>query len=136
MIRPPQADPLKIGNSKQRTITLEELYANANRADNYCVYSTYITGNCCIMGHLFLLIKQSTSNIRDRTPIALVAYISINSLFASIGFLNLFRSVGYFSAWRRILRNLQWVYLLKSAHLLSVITVSQLNVVSRLCRLL
>ena len=97
-IRPPQADPPKIGNSKQRTITLDELYVNANRSDNYCVYSTYITGTCCIMGHPSLLIKQGTSNIRDRTLIAAVAYISINSLFTSIGFLNLVRSVGYFSA--------------------------------------
>ena len=56
-IRPPQADPPKIGNSKQRTITLDELYVNATRVDNYCVYSTYITGTCCIMGHPFLLDK-------------------------------------------------------------------------------
>ena len=35
-IRPPQADPPKIGNSKQSTITLDELYVNATRVDNYC----------------------------------------------------------------------------------------------------
>ena len=59
IIRPPQADPPKIANSKQSTITLDELYAKATRADNYCVYFTYITGTCCIMGHPFLLNKKT-----------------------------------------------------------------------------
>ena len=97
------------------TISVHQIRLNAIRGH-------LITGSCFINGPP--LLTHTTRYMyctQARTPLALMAYISMHSLFSIIAF-SLVRSLRYFS--RPIFSSVHSVWSLWTAHYLSMITVS------------